>query len=283
MLAYATFEGIRAVYTFQKFYLEPMVQGLINQNPREECLIELYYRMAMLLKSLRKLNGPIHFQTIAAIARSLFELGLDIVLFSQDTSNDSVDRLSAFTRIERYRCAKKLVDYYINRPAPPNLDLFIQRQLCADAKEKLDIDSLIRQYWGIDSKGKPKWPKHWSKFQDARRRAHHVGNNWEECYVRNYYMLSWQIHPGLTGIAGLSQESFDSFVMEAFQLSTDVVLESYKIIGRELQLAKAMPEWDDRLTFLGRVIGLALVDKCLQALGEPTKFRYLEEHEQVDD
>jgi hypothetical protein len=146
-----------------------------------------------------------------------------------------------------------------------------------------DVESLIRQYWGIDSKGKLRWPNHWSTFQEARGRARHVGNLWEERYVRNYYMLNWQIHSGITGVVGLPQEAFDIFAMEAFQHSTDVILESYKILGRELQLAQAMPEWNDRLTFLGRVIGLALVDKCLIALGEPAKFLYLEEHEQVDD
>jgi hypothetical protein len=80
-------------------------------------------------------------------------------------------------------------------------------------------------------------------------------------------------------VADLPQDAFDCFAMEAFQLSTDVLLDSYRILGRELQLAKAMPEWNDRLAFLDRVIGLALVDKRLQSLGEPMRFRYLEEHE----
>ena len=40
-----------------------------------------------------------------------------------------------------------------------------------------------------------------------------------------------------------------------------------------------MSEWGDSLAFLGRVIGFALVDKRLQSLGEPHRFRYLEEHE----
>jgi predicted RNA binding protein with dsRBD fold (UPF0201 family) len=40
----------------------------------------LFYRMAAYLASVRNLDAPIHFQSIAAAARSVFELGLDIAL-----------------------------------------------------------------------------------------------------------------------------------------------------------------------------------------------------------
>ncbi|MDD2902688.1 MAG: DUF5677 domain-containing protein [Syntrophales bacterium] len=288
MLADSAFEGVRAAHTFQKFYLEPLLQGLINQNPREQALMGLHYRIVTYLMSLRKLNGPIHFQAIAASARSLFELGLDIALFSHDTTNDSLDRLHAFTRVERYRVAKKTVDFFSNYSLPKNWVISPQQSVCADPQEEAQVKALSLRYWQREP---PKnWPKHWSRFQDIRSRAHHVDrlhnvqfpNWWQKRYILTYYMLSWHVHSGLTGVTNLRQETFEGFAFEAFQLSTDVVLESYKILGRELRLSTAMPEWDDRLSFLGRVIGLALVDKCLQALGDPMRFRYLEEHEQDD-
>ncbi len=289
ILADSAFEGIRAAHTFQKFYLEPLLQGLINQNPREQALMDLHYRMVTYLTSLRKLNGPIHFQSIAASAWALFELGLDIALFSQDSTNDSLDRLHAFTRVERYRVAKKTVDFFSNHSLPENRDISAQQSVCADPQEESQVKTLSLKYWKREPP--PKWPNHWSHFQDTRSRAQHVDkrhnvlfpNWWEERYVLTYYMLSWPVHPGLTCVTNLCQETFDGFAFEAFQLSMDVVLKSYEILGRELHLSTAMPEWNDRLTFLGRVIGLALADKCLQALGEPTRFRYLEEHEQGDD
>jgi hypothetical protein len=289
ILADSTFEGIRAAHTFHKFYLEPLLQGLINQNPREQALMDFHYRMVGYLTSLRKLNGPIHFQTIAGSARSLFELGLDIALFSQDLTNDSLDRLNAFTLVERYRVAKKIVDFFSKHSLPENQDISVQQSVCANPQEESQVKALSLRYWQREPP--KKWPNHWSRFQDTRCRAQHVDqrhnvlfpNWWEERYVRTYYMLSWLVHSGLTGVTGLCQETFNGFAFEAFQLSMDVVLESYKILGRELHLSTAMPEWNDRLTFLGQVIGLALADKCLQALGEPTRFRYLEEHEQGDD
>lgn len=279
MLADAAFEGIRAIYTFQKISLKPLLQGLLNQSPREQAVVGFHYRIAAYLTSLYKLNGPIHFQTIAASARSLFELGLDMVLFSKDFTDDSLNRLYAFTRVERYRVAGKLVDFYHTKPLPPDLDISKQRSLCADPKEKLQVEALVLKYWGRNRKGNLLWPTHWSRFQEARGRARHVEGTWEEWYVHNYYMLSWHIHPGITGIANLPKEAFDYFAMEAFQLSADVVVESYRILGRELHIGEAMPKWVDSLAFLGRVIGMTLVDKRLQSLGEPPRFRYLEEHE----
>lgn len=273
ILADACFEGIRAINAFDKFSLRPLLQGLLNANPREQAVVGFYCRIAAYFSSLLKLDNPLHFQTLAASARSVFELGLDLALFNKDSSEESLSRLHAFTRVERYRVASKMVNFYAERPIPKNQSLTKQRALCADPNEKSKVEALIRQYW------KGQWPKHWSRFQDARARAQHVGDIWEARYVQNYYVLSWHIHAGIAGVAGLPQDAFDCFAMEAFQLSTDVALDTYNIIGQELRLAKAMPKWDESVTFLRQVIGMALVDKRLQNLGEPRRFGYLEKHE----
>jgi hypothetical protein len=279
MIADATFEGVRAAHTFQKFYLKPLLQGLINPSPKEEAIVGLHYRLAAYLSSLCRLNAPIHFQAVAASSRSIFELGLDMILISQDSTNESIERLHAFTRVERYRVAKKAVDFFSVNPVPGNMDISKQRALCSDLNQKSQVESLIDQYWGRNRNGDLIWPKHWSRFQDARGRSSHVGAPWEERYVCTYYMFNWHVHSGLAGVANISKDLFNGFAMEAFQLSTDVVLDTYRILGRELQLARAMPEWEDRLAFLDRVIGLSLVDKRLQSLKEPMRFRYWEEHE----
>ena len=280
MLADAAFEGIRATYIFHKVSLLPLLQGFLNKNPREQAIMALHYRIAAYLTSLYKLNDPLHFQTIAASARSLFELGLDMELFGKDSTAESLNRLNAFVSVERYRTAGKLVDFYSTKPVPQDRDLSKQRSLCADLKEKRHVEELNKKYWGHrNSKGDLLWPKHWSRFQETRGRARHVKGAWEEWYVWNYYMLSWHVHSGLTGTSNVPREAFDYFAAEAFQLSTDVLVEVYKILGREFHLDKAMDKWVESLTFLGQVIAMSLFDKCLQSLGEPHRFQYLEEHE----
>ena len=96
-------------------------------------------------------------------------------------------------------------------------------------------------------------------------------------------MLSWHIHSGLTGVADLPRDIFDAFVSLAHQLATDVILDSYEVLGLELHLADTVPQWADHIYFLQHVTGLALVDERLRSLGEPVRFTYLEPHEHEID
>ena len=129
MIADATFEGVRAAYTFQNSHLKPLLQGLLSQSPREEIFVSLHCRLAAYISSLCRLNNPIHFQAIAAASRTIFEVGLDMALINKDSTNDSIDRLHAFTRIERYRVAKKVVDFFSSNPIPANMDITNQQKL----------------------------------------------------------------------------------------------------------------------------------------------------------
>jgi hypothetical protein len=202
-----------------------------------------------------------------------------MALFSQDQTADSLRRIEAFTRVERYRVARNLVDFYTGRLVPPDLSLSQQRATVADAVETAAVEALVQQYWGRNRKGKLNWPKHWSKFPEIRGRAEHVGGPWEERYVRQYCMFSWHIHSGLVGVAGLPKEAFEIVASQAYGLSTDAILDSFRIVGVELKLDSAIPKWAEHLSFLGHITGMALVDGRLQALGEPARLFYLEAHE----
>jgi hypothetical protein len=283
LVANARFEGVRAALNYWVFHVKPVMQGLLHTKPRERAVLGLFYRAMGYVASIRRLNHPMHVQAIAASARSLFELGLDMALFSLDQTDDSLRRIAAFTRVERYRVARKLVDFYAGRPGPPDLSLSQQQATVADAVETAAVEALVQQYWGRNRKGELNWPKHWSAFPETRGRAKHVGGPWEERYVRQYYMFSWHIHPGLVGVAGLPKEAFEVFASQAYGLSADVILDCYRIVGVELKLDSAIPNWIEHLRFLGHITGMALVDARLQALGEPARLLYLEAQEREPD
>lgn len=275
MMADAQFEGVRGLVAFGKFYLNPLVKGLLNKQQREETVLGLHYRIMGYLLSILKLNAPIHFQSIAAIARSLYELGLDMAIFSQNIVNAPDERIQAFNFVERYRAAKNLVDFYQSRQLPPHLNINQERQFCSDLNNKAKKDELILRYWGKKSG----YPLHWSGIGKIQDRAKRAGSNWEDRYYYYYAKFSWYVHSGLTGVVGISQDKFDVIAAVAYCLIKDVVFDSYKVLGGELLLPKAMPEWNKRMEFLSLIQGLALVDKQLQSLGEPMRFFYLEEHE----
>jgi hypothetical protein len=87
------------------------------------------------------------------------------------------------------------------------------------------------------------------------------------------------MHSGLTGVAEIPKDLFDALASQAFQLSKDVILDCFRIVGEELQLALAIPDWTSHLHFLEHIVGMALVDGRLQALREPARLLYLEPHE----
>ncbi len=142
--ANATFGGVRALRVFSEVHLKPLLQGLLIMTARERAVLGLYYRLTAYLASLRRPDGTIHFQSIAATARSVFELSLDLALLGADTTNESVDRLAAFTRIERYRVARRLVKFYATHPLPPDFKITEQRRACADARETTEVEALAQ-------------------------------------------------------------------------------------------------------------------------------------------
>ena len=82
LVAKATFEGVRAAFNYWVFRLRPVLQGLVNPTNRERSFLGLRYRAIGYVASIRKFNHAMHVQSIAASARSLFELGVDITPFT---------------------------------------------------------------------------------------------------------------------------------------------------------------------------------------------------------
>lgn len=283
-MANAVFEGVRAALNYWVFHLRGVLQSFLMPTPREQTVLTLLYRAIGCLASIRRLNLAIHLQSVSGATRSLFEIGVDLALLHQDRTDNSVERIEAFKTVEIYRVFKKQVDYYASHPVPEEVNIEQQQNLVAEVK-LAEIERLIQLHWGRgrNRAGNLNWPKHWSAFSDARSRAQAVGDIWEERYVRQYYLLSWYIHPGLTGVTDLPKEHFDHFLSTAHYLVTEMILDCYDVVGSELQLADAIPKWADHLFFLRHAIGLALVDEQLQTLGEPVRFTYLEPHEHEID
>lgn len=172
------------------------------------------------------------------------------------------------------------MEYFANHPLPDDHSIDVQRDMVNDPAHTAEMERLVELYWGRNRRGGLNWPKHWSRFADVRTRVCEVDEIWEQRYVRHYYVLSWQIHAGLTGVAELPRRTFDGFSALAHKLATEVILDCYDVVGSEVRLAEAIPDWAIHMNFLQHAMGLALVDEQLLSLGEASRFRYLEPHEQ---
>ncbi|MGO9482468.1 MAG: DUF5677 domain-containing protein [Candidatus Kryptoniota bacterium] len=274
----AAFQGLYALYTFNKFYLGSLLKGaFIAKCERESTIIALYNRTVLYLSSLVKLNTLADFQTVATSARSLFELVLDMALVNKDTTDESVDRLMAFTFVERYRVAKEAIDYFPNHPRQIDPMLSCKQDFCNDPKVIKKVDEFADKYGWRRTGGKLNLPKHWSR-KDARSRSRHVGEKWEARYIRTY-MFSWYVHSGLPGIHGFTEQAFEIMNMDALRFSYDVILDGLKILGQEIHLVEAVPKWSEGIAFFDHLVALILLDKFRVDQGEASKLNYLEEHE----
>jgi hypothetical protein len=274
LYASSTFVGIQGLVTFDEEYIIPILQSILTPTDREKAFQAVYYRMFAHLKTLYKLDAPVYFQSIAAAARSFFELYLDLALLHRDTSDESIDRFHTFTRVERYRVAQAEVSFFDANPTLLCGNITAMRNLSNNATVRAEIEADVERLWGRNDRGRLRWPKHWSRYQDARARAGSLGPTFEALYVRYYYELSWHIHPGATGVGGIPQNHFDIFVGIAHALVLEIAPEAFLIAGREFHLNASFEAYDEKVVFLKRIPDLHLTNLRLQKLGEPLRFRF---------
>ncbi len=268
--------GIEALVYFQEDYLKPLVQGLLSRSDRDRAILTTYYRTMGYVLSILRLDAPWHFQSISSAARSTMELYLDLILLTRDTTSESTERFHAFTRVERFRVATEIAKFFDANPDEKHDDIAVQRALAGDANSKAEIEALIEKWWGRDRKGKLRRPGHWSTYGDVRSRAKALGSSYEAKYVRFGYQLSWHVHSGAMGVAGIEKESFHTFVGLAHGLVIETAIDTFRIVCRELHFDRVIPDLNEKLDFLGRVPGLRLVDLRLMAQGGAQRFTFVE-------
>jgi hypothetical protein len=105
----------------------------------------LCYRIAALVRSAKTLNSVVHFQSLAAAGRSVFELGMDVMLFGADKTTESLVRLKAFEQVEKFRNAELTARFYRGNPAPVDWSIAEQVALAGDGKEQAAVAALKKQ------------------------------------------------------------------------------------------------------------------------------------------
>src|ERR1700685_1108057 len=68
---------------FDKRSVRPVIEGQLRLTSEEECYVVIYNRVWHNVESILALNNIEHFQAIAALARTIFELAVDIRLVEQ--------------------------------------------------------------------------------------------------------------------------------------------------------------------------------------------------------
>lgn len=237
----AFYEGTRAATDLSEQVVIPQLAALIKPSQKERIIVGLYYRMFLWMRSLASLNNTIHFQAAASATRSIFELLLDIKLLINDKPKGSVDKFETFIQVERFRVAKKYVDFKNKNPGLKYKSGFTKEKLVNKPGEESRIDKLIELKWGKNSKGEPKKVEHWTCWK-IDKRAEEAGKDCEYFYRESFALLSWYTHSGLVGVKGVSKEGFDAIFGNAHMLAQPIFLDATLLVARELKLIQAIPQ-----------------------------------------
>lgn len=230
-----------------------MATGASN---REKAVVGCYYRAYAWMFTLAALRDPIHFQAVAAGARSLFELWVDLKLLLGDATARSVERYHAFPRVERLRAARKIVEFSDKNPTL-KIECSRQRALVDNRSKAQEIESLVVKLWGRDKKGNPNYPKHWSD-QDVAARIPSSDAEAKRIYNEHYPLLSWYVHSGSAGYAGLDENALRCCFALSHTIAQRTSLASIELVAKEMKIIQAVEWLPDAIEKTRLVPGLLL-------------------------
>lgn len=253
----------------------PLFNNQLNLDDTEKAISGTFYRMVGMLKALRALNQPAHFQAVGSVTRTLFELCLDVALLTGNTTpklEDATEKFHQFTRVARLRAAQKIVGFYNEHPDLDDSEISEQRQLVANAAVAAEVEGIVRTQWGVNKKGNPIWPRHWSGL-DAADQAKRAGLRMEELHRRYVDLLNWQIHGGAAGVGGLSFEALRGIEVLAGVMLREAIPDALRRMGVALQMHRVLSDLFEHLDdIVTRVEAFGRTDIQLQRLGHPSKF-----------
>ena len=98
---------IKSLNQFDQQKVRGVVGGLLSKTDRDHCFVGIYYRAKANVESLLSLTYVRDVQASLMIARSLFELAVDMELI--DMIPDAVKKIAAFSEVEKLRQPDELL------------------------------------------------------------------------------------------------------------------------------------------------------------------------------
>jgi len=219
---------LKSLNEFDKKEISGIVRGQLAKTDRDNCFIGNYYRGKANVETLLSLKNAKDLQAIAMVARGLFELAVDTKLI--DAIPYAVNKILAFSDVEKLRAAKKIVKYKAANPGAA-VDASVHDTFIANNEKR------------IEAERDAVWPgvkklTHWSGL-DMSRRVAVLRAPFDEIYEIEYPQLSWDVHSGLTGFVNLRAESFNMVAGKQNKLAGECYIVLLTAIIDEFGIAKA--------------------------------------------
>ncbi len=227
---------VKSYNNFDKLEILGIIQSLLSITNEEICFIETYFRARGNIETILEIKHAKHFQAAAMLARSVFELAVDIRML--EVIPNGWTKMLVFSDVERLRSARKVVAFKETHP-DADIDLTTYRPFIAENEQR--IDALRKNVWP-----RPADRYHWTGLRFADR-VSQLGPPMDRIYQLDYPRLSWYVHSGLTGVRNLKSEAFVHLCAHAFSLAADSYREILERIIRKFKIDKAIPRIDFKL------------------------------------
>lgn len=234
--------------------INPLLKGALatGSSDKEKAVAGCYYRACAWMVTLAILREPIHFQAVAVGARSLFEIWVDMKLLAEDSTGESVGRYHAFPKVERFRAAKKIVEFSDKNPAL-KIDCAHQRALVSDPSKQQETEALVVKLWGRN-----KELRHWSG-KDLASRIPPSDIEAKRIYSEHYPRLSWYVHSGSAGYAALDDDALRSCFALSHIMAQRASLGSIELVAKEMKIMQAVSWLPDAIEKTKLVPGLLML------------------------
>lgn len=247
-----------------------VLRGQMGLSLREQAVTGTYYRMYAWIKTLAVLHDTVHYQAVASGARTLFELLLDLKILVEDTTGEELQRFHAFPEIEKFRVATQVTQFREANPTLADVDPVPMRAFLADPARIKKIETSHEVNYGRDRNGDLRRVRHWTG-KHADQRAREAGKQYEIWYVELYSGLSWHMHSGSVGYAGLSDDGMHALFGLAHRHIQLFFLQGTVLCAREMKLTKAIDNFFDLIERLETLPGEIMVREQLEFIRQQAR------------
>lgn len=265
--ANAIFKGTENLHALMEHSVCTVVIGQIGKSDAEQSIAATYYRVALLVRGLVASNDPKHFQIANSVARTIFELVIDLKLLCYD--HTLAAKYLAFARVVKFRKAVQLVEFLNDNPGVDRSTHQYAITFASNPQRKQVVEQLCIQHWGANKHGQPRWPEHWSGKTIADR-AHDAGLEFEEMYRSQFFLQSQYVHAGPAGIQNLSPEALISSFGIAHRLIQQLAATATELVGEAFHLFDANPDLPRELRRVSAAAGYYAVEAVLRIQGNVT-------------
>jgi hypothetical protein len=248
------FSGIERLNEFDQVEIRNVVSSQLKPSLRETFVTLNYHRATLNIELLLTLTDTKQFQAIAMLARSVFELAVELKLMS--VIADAANKIHVFTDVEKLRSARKILDFEERHGVKQS------------SAHKEFVDKNAQR---INDAQKKFWPgvkrvDHWSLL-DLSARTRKLGAPFDEIYYGNYPQMSWYVHSGVTGVANGNPQLFADLAGVAFIITYHSYEQILEAVIDEFKLHKADETLMTKLKF-AKLVAFAETEDAVRELLE---------------